>query len=167
MIRHTLVTALLACLLAVTPAYAKAKDTPEARQAAAIELMELTGAAELGIQAMRNLANSLRGKAPPGFVEKLIEKATKESLTELVLPIYVKHLDLETMKATIKFYKTPAGKRMIEKQGVIQQESMIAGQAWGLRLVKEIQAEVEAAGPPSSTKEIPTPGDPETKAPPQ
>ena len=80
-----------------------------------------------------------------------LEKATAEALIELVVPIYVKHLDLETIEAAIKFYETPAGAKLITATPIITQESMVAGQAWGLQLAQEILAEM------ADRKEMPQP----------
>jgi len=118
---------------------AAADDTSS--EATARELMAVMGAGDLGIQVMQQMADTMRLNPliPERFVELLMERARPEDLVEMVVPIYTKHLDKKTMEAAIAFYRSEEGKRLVAATPVITQESMVAGQQWGMRLAVEIQ----------------------------
>lgn len=78
--------------------------------------------------------------------EKSFLEASQEELLEILLPIYQKHISLPDMKAIIAFYQSPAGKRFSEKTPLIMQESMQAGQQWGLRLADQFNKKLKEKG---------------------
>lgn len=43
-------------------------------------------------------------------------------IIEISIPAYEKHLSIEDLRASIKFYKTPAGKRTLEAQPLVMSE---------------------------------------------
>ncbi|MEM8901210.1 MAG: DUF2059 domain-containing protein [Bacteroidota bacterium] len=57
--------------------------------------------------------------------------SSMDDLVDRFLPIYKNHLSLEELQGIIEFYKTPVGKKLIEKTPLIMQESMELGKAWG------------------------------------
>lgn len=142
MIRRSLLLA-FACLLFAAPA--SAGDTPE-REALARELMALTGAADLGAQMMEGMAAQFRQTPglPPGFIDTFLELANPDELIDLIVPLYVKAYDDETLEAAIAFYKTPAGKKLIAATPQLTQESMVVGQTWGIELAKATEAKLAA-----------------------
>ena len=97
------------------------------------KLLEITGAAASGKQVMDAMLDhfSKSAELPDGFIEKFKETANPESLIELIVPIYMKHLDEETLDGAIAFFESPAGKTFIKVQPKILKESMEAGQRWG------------------------------------
>ncbi|MBX2803243.1 MAG: DUF2059 domain-containing protein [Myxococcales bacterium] len=132
--------AVLAVGLVSVPQQARADDA--SKEALVRELLDLTGASALGKQVMDNMLMSLKGT--PGvssdFITKFSELAKPEELTELVVPIYMKHYDEPTLTAAVRFYKTPEGKKLIAAMPAITQESMAAGQAWGADLARRVQS---------------------------
>jgi len=117
-----------------------AEPTPEQL---ARELLELSGAGDLGKQVMAQMVESFRGmdsegSVPPEFWDEFLASVDSDELVELVVPIYVRHLTIEEMKAAIEFYSSPVGRSLIEKLPAISQESMVAGQAWGEQIGREL-----------------------------
>lgn len=103
------------------------------------ELMNLTGAGNLGVAVVQNMVQNLKKaipNAPESFWDEFMKEINPDELVNRVVPIYQKNLSEEDVKAAIKFYKTPAGKRLIEKQPIVVQESMMAGQQWGGEVAK-------------------------------
>ena len=97
--------------------------TPLTNEQLATKLLELTGATHLGKQVMDSMAESF-GKLPglpPGFLDRFNENAHTEELTALLVPIYVKSFDRETLTAAIQFYDSRYGR------------SLIAASAWQRR----------------------------------
>jgi hypothetical protein len=87
----------------------------------------------MGKQVMDTMLDHFSKSAdlPAGFIEKFKETANPDSLIELLVPIYVKNLDEETLDGTIAFFESTAGKKFIKAQPIIMRESMEAGQKWG------------------------------------
>jgi hypothetical protein len=108
------------------------------------KILELTGAADLGKQVIDGMSENLRKLPglPPGFTDRLKQNARAEDLTELVVPIYVKNYDRETMIAAIRFYQSKHGQTLVAKLPQVTQESMDAGRIWGRALAEKTLKEM-------------------------
>ncbi len=83
---------------------------------------------------MMEISNTLHPEIDSSFWDEFEGEFMASSMDDLVdrfLPIYKNHLSLEELQGIIKFYKTPVGKKLIEKTPLIMQESMELGKAWG------------------------------------
>lgn len=78
------------------------------------------------------------------------DKATAEfkkddfkELFSLLAPIYDKHLSEAEIAEILRFFKSPTGQKLVEKQPLILQESMKAGESWGreigIKIYKHVQ----------------------------
>ncbi|MEM8963437.1 MAG: DUF2059 domain-containing protein [Acidobacteriota bacterium] len=135
---------LVLVLVLVLPALSAADQKPAEDMAR--ELLEISGSGELGVQMMHQMFDSYKASmpnVPAEFWDEVMNEVDASQLVELVVPIYVKHLTQEEMEAAIAFYKTPAGKAMLEKMPVIMQESMVAGQAWGQEINAQVQTRLK------------------------
>ena len=118
------------------PAFAETPTEESVR-----ELLDKTKAGEAAVQMVNQMMPSMKMMAPGApktFWDEIEKEFNAESFIKLVIPIYQKHLTQEDINAINAFYDTPAGKHLIEKQGVIMQESMIAGQQWGEQVAGEV-----------------------------
>jgi tetratricopeptide (TPR) repeat protein len=70
------------------------------------------------------------------------ETGEKGSFQQLIYPIYNKYLTLDEIREVIRFYKTPAGKKMTSVLPKMMQEFMQASQPWANSLVPRIQQRV-------------------------
>jgi len=97
------------------------------------KLLEITGASSSGKQIMDAMldAFSKSPNLPEGFIEKFKETANPDGLIEIIVPIYLKNLDEDSIDGAIAFYESPAGKKFVKAQPVLIKESMEAGQKWG------------------------------------
>lgn len=150
MLTHTLRAASLA-FLTLTLSMPAAQAADDKVEALARELMELTGAANLGEQTMQAMmAEFAKLGVPPEFSERFMAKANADQLVELVVPIYVETYDEKTLKAALKFYRSKEGALLVSKMPEINERAMAAGQAWGAALaqevIEEMQAEAESGG---------------------
>lgn len=156
---------LLLCLLAAAPARAQAPSPPDsvdARVAADIrELIELTGAVALGTQFADRMLATLRPMfeqayptVPPEVMDELLEETHAElaalDLAALAVPVYARHLSAEDIRGLLDFYRTPLGRRVVEKLPVIVEESVAVGQAMGeaagQRVIDRLVRRLEARG---------------------
>lgn len=112
----------------------------------ALELMALTGSADLGKQVLDGMLAQFRAQPglPPGLVDKIQELARPDEILALVVPLYVKTYDQKTLEAAIRFYKSPEGKKLVAAMPQLTQESMAVGQQWGTQLVEKAMAELQA-----------------------
>lgn len=78
--------------------------------------------------------------------EKEFSKNSLETLVELLIPVYKKHMTEDDLDKMIEFYQTPTGKKFAEKTPLIMQESMQVGQAWGAKIGEQFAARMREAG---------------------
>ena len=71
-------------------------------------------------------------------MENEILKTSIADLIELLVPVYQKHLSLDDINQLTAFYQSPIGKKFAEKTPLITQESMAAGQQWGMKIGQKI-----------------------------
>jgi uncharacterized protein len=117
------------------------------------KLLVMTGSAQLGAQVMAQLMQSMK-KAMPNVPERFWADFQKEvrtdELIDLIVPVYDRHLSHDDVKALIRFYETPSGKKFVSVLPQITQESMSAGETWGRglaeRVIARLKAEEGAAG---------------------
>lgn len=136
MTRNKVLIVLFACLLFTHVSVAEPAKAESIRQ-----LMRLTGAGELGKQVFQQMLPALKNMAPdapPAFWDDIVEEINVSEMEEMVVPIYQKYLSEEDIQAINAFYGTPAGKKLIQVQPSIIQESMLAGQQWGQNLAMEV-----------------------------
>lgn len=113
------------------------------------KLLEVTGAAELGKQVADGMIESFRKmpSLPPGFVDRFKQNVQADSLVELIVPIYMKHLDRETIIAAIRFYASAPGQRIVKTLPAVTAESMEAGKAWGSELARKTLKDLSSGAP--------------------
>ncbi|AHC16360.1 DUF2059 domain-containing protein [Salinispira pacifica] len=105
-------------------------------------LLELTNSADLSRQVIEMLIPQYQSMVPdvPGeYWQGLIDEFNGDELMGLIIPIYDRNFTHDEIKDLIAFYESPTGRRFIELQPKIMQESMEAGQKWGMELAQRIQ----------------------------
>lgn len=124
------------------PVVSKAKaGASDSHVAAARELLVVTKTAELSKQVMTSVMQPMREalpQVPPEYWKELQAEMKGEELVELCIPAYTKHLTEEEIREIIKFYKSPIGRKLIEKQPLIMMDTMAIGQEWGRKLGERI-----------------------------
>ena len=140
---------LLALSLAPMRAHGQAQGDSEARAAAARKLIEVTGAASLGLQAMDSVIATFRKthpEVPEAFWTEFRTEVRPELLTEATVPIYAKYLSLEELQQLASFSESPLGRKLLQVQPAILQESMAAGQQWGGDIARRILQRLKEKG---------------------
>lgn len=135
----------------------------DAKREAIIELLDVTGATELGFQMMDTMAQTM-GQAmqqrnpnlPPRAIEIVREEMLSEfrsresELTEVYVDIYDRHFTLSEIRELIAFYETPIGVKSLQKMPQIVQEGAVAGQQWAAaaipNVMRSIQTRLEREG---------------------
>lgn len=65
-----------------------------------------------------------------------------DQLAEMLAQVYARNFTVDEIHDLIAFYKTPTGQKLLERQGAIARESMVAGQQFGQQLVRDIQQQI-------------------------
>ncbi len=153
MIRKIVFSLLVAIPFAFTTA-----DAKDDYEALVDEILEVTGALEIGAQMSQFVVAQMTQALKTGGadlpdeayvaledeVNKTIDRAIASgSFGELMYPIYRKHLGESDLKAMIDFYRTPSGKKIAAAIPLMAQEGMMAGQIWGQSLGPSIAERVE------------------------
>jgi len=120
-----------------------------ARRALALEVMTLTGATSGGDQLGQGMMAILRPVypgVPEEFWTRLAGEISIHEIIELSVPIYMRHFDEEELAELVAFYKSPIGRKMIERMPQVMQEGTQIGAEWRDRKLGEAVAQLEAAG---------------------
>jgi hypothetical protein len=147
--KKAILAALALSLLCLGPALAQ--QTAPADEAAAKrqdirKLLEVTGSAKLGQQVLAQMMNTFRStnpKVPDEFWDQVQKEFDAGTMIDLVVPIYEKHLTHDDVRGMLAFYQSPLGQKLIAVTPAITQESMQAGQQWGLGIAQRIQKRLE------------------------
>ncbi|MDP7114383.1 MAG: DUF2059 domain-containing protein [Myxococcota bacterium] len=113
------------------------------------KLMVLTGAGDLGTQVMKQMIDMFKQTyvgVPSEFWDRFLEQAGGDELVDLVIPLYERHLTHEDVKGLIAFYESPLGRKLVSKQPLIMEESMLVGQQWGAQLGEDVLGKLKEEG---------------------
>ena len=133
--------------VAPPPVEAAAPAIDPAFEADIRRLLDVTGSAALGKQAMDQMLVSLRPLAPQlpeTFWAEIAKEVDANQLVELTVPIYARHLSPQDVKDLLVFYESPVGQKMIAVQPAINAEAMAAGQVWGQEVGARIMEKILA-----------------------
>lgn len=141
---------------------------PGSKEVAIRQLLETTGGARMGLQVLDNLIATFKRTSPAvpeDFWTELRSEFRASDLVDLCVPIYDRHLSEEEVRGILAFYETPSGKRLLEVQPLIVQESMQAGQEWGRALSQRVINKLKDKGYVRQSNLAAGPADEQPKAP--
>jgi hypothetical protein len=146
---------------ATAPAPAAAAEKIDPMKEADIrQLLELTGAKGLAMQAMGQMEETMRplmtNAFPPGdyreklidlFFKKFHEKVDPQIFVDMAVPLYAKYFTDDEIKGLIQFDQTPLGRKALATLPKVQLEMQKSARAWGQNIGKECMREVLAEHP--------------------
>jgi hypothetical protein len=115
----------------------------------AAKLIEVTMGKNLAQQILDSMTESLRKMPglPPGFIDRFRDNAHMADLQTLLIPIYVKMYERETMIAAITFYESEQGRILVSKLPEATRLGMEAGKLWGKRIADQTLTEMGITQP--------------------
>jgi len=141
------------------PAKPAGKVDPE-KEAQIRELMDVTGAKDLGQQLIRagleQFRSSVEESQPnnprakqfmDAFAAKFQKHFDPTSLNEQMIPIYDRYLSTEDVKGLLDYYRSPLGQRMLKALPELSRESQATGFALGQKAAQETMEELKAEFP--------------------
>jgi len=150
MLRTLLVVVAVVALAASSVVAAEgASDVQAARRAKIVELLELTGIADLADQIVEGTVAPLKQAmpdVPAAWWDQYTDGVDTASFLDQVIPVHEKHLTDPELDALLEFYRTPEGQSVLSKLPIIGQESMMIGQMWSMQVAEDLVASLEAAG---------------------
>ena len=117
---------------------ATAQESSEKRKRV-LELLELTKWVERETAIMLRLFGGIRGSQRTTRELEAAATAKPNELRDLLVPIYMKHLDMKMLDALISFYGSPAGKRYLERESEIMSDVSRVRMKWLTELVSRIR----------------------------
>ncbi len=142
---------LLMCLLvalSVAPKPLSAQD--DQKDALIRELLEVTGAFAIADQMIdatsQNMATqvkTLRPDIPSEAIDMIFEEvrrtfaASRDEFATAMVAIYGRHFTSDEISDLLAFYQTPTGRKLVQAQPQIVQDSLAIGQQWGLAVGQE------------------------------
>lgn len=104
----------------------------EAFKADCIKVIRMSGATAQMETAKKQIMMNIPEAKQAEFSKEF--DATMPSLYNKIAVMYMAEYTHDEVKAMIKFYESPVGKKMSEKAGILFEKSMVAGQEWGMEL---------------------------------
>ena len=83
---------------------------------------------------------------PADFWDETIKEINVIDLADIVAPIYSKYYTDEELTKLIEFYKSPLGRKVVEKLPMITQDSYAAGEEWGKKISERVVARLKEKG---------------------
>ena len=127
----------------------KKSEIDPAKKADIKKMLVATGAGKMGMQVINQMIGMQRSQnpnVPKEFWDDFTNEVSADELIELTIPAYDKHLSHDDVKELLKFYESPIGKKLLKAQPMIVQDSMVAGQQWGLKLGRRIAERLQSEG---------------------
>ena len=143
--------------LLALPLASLAEDPQERYERLVDEVLEVTGALEIGeqmsaavvgemVSALKSSGSDLPDRAYDVLEEEvratINEEIASGSFNELMYPIYAKYLDENDLKAALHFYSTKEGRKIAESMPLMAAEGIAAGQQWGTVLGPKVAQRV-------------------------
>ena len=140
---------LLLSMALSTPVFAQQSNVDVEHEEAIRDLMELTGALNIGMQfaevIIGQITQSLQQANPDApqdaftiirneVTAVINEEFEAGNLEQLIIPIYAKYFTVDDIRVLLDFYNTPVGQKTLAVMPMLTQESMQAGQSWGISL---------------------------------
>jgi hypothetical protein len=98
------------------------------------QLIDLTGAANVSADALRQIIAPLKAgypDVPQEFWDTFTKEVRSDELVDLVVPIYDKYYTRDEIHQLTVFYQSPVGQKTIKVLPQLSAEAINAGQKWG------------------------------------
>jgi len=113
------------------------------------DLLLLTGEVDLGKNVLNDEISHQKTVSPEietafwiEFMRRL-ESNNYVQMKNLIYDVYDKHFEIEDLEEILKFYRTKSGRKLLENQPKIIEESRIAGEKLGFEIAQSIMNDLE------------------------
>lgn len=112
-------------------------------------LIELTGAANISADALRQIIAPLRRgfpQVPEEFWDSFVKEVRSDELVDLVVPIYDRYYTRDDIHDLTRFYQSPVGQKTIKVLPKLSAEAIDAGQEWGRTVADRAMRKLQEKG---------------------
>jgi len=137
-----------------TPAAASDQDT---KRAEIRKLIQLTGAANVSADALRQVIAPIRAgypQVPDEFWDTFMKEVDPAELIELVVPIYDRYYTRDDIRELTRFYQSPVGQKTIKVLPKLSAEAISAGQEWGRAVADRAMRKLKDKGYDKTTSQV-------------
>jgi uncharacterized protein len=139
----------LGLLSAEASAQAPTSASRSTKEVAIRHLLQVTGGGRLAVQAIDTMMSTFKQafpRVPEEFWTEFRSEVREDDIIDWSVPIYDKYFSEEEVLGLVAFYATPLGKRLLEAQPLVLQESMQAGKEWGRALGQKVIERLKQKG---------------------
>jgi uncharacterized protein len=149
--RTILLCAILTTTATALEAQSRDASVDPAKVAVIRQILDITRAADQMIVTMEATlpAQRLSNPAVPAvFWDRFIARAREQrtALLDSLIPVYDKNFTTSDLKELLRFYESPAGRRLIAATPNIARESVLVGQRWGFVIGQEVGEQLKREG---------------------
>jgi hypothetical protein len=119
------------------------------KEALTREVLQLTGTSDFNAEIAASVLTQLRPAYPTVPEEVWSDLAagfSQSEITQLSIPIYLSNFSEEELAELVGFYKSPIGRKVVERTPIIMEQSMLAYGEWNERKVLEVIETLKASG---------------------
>lgn len=112
------------------------------------KLLKITHAEANARQAMQQIVERFKEAMPQvkaDYWDKFLAGVDWAEFTDLLVPIYARHLTQEDVKGLIEFHQSELGRKWLDAQPGIGKDSMAAGMTWGRKMTERLMKELGKA----------------------
>lgn len=147
-------TLILLCTL-LNPATAGAaddtvpSDIPPQKEADIQKLLAMTDSLDMGQQVVDRLLaiqQSAQSAVPQEVWDEIRAELDMTRIQPVIVAIWDRHFSHDDIRGLIEFYESPLGRKLVETQPAVMQESMAAGELWARQVLQRIQEKLARKG---------------------
>jgi hypothetical protein len=123
------------------------------------QLIDLTGAANVSADALRQIIAPLKAgypDVPQEFWDTFTKEVRSDELVDLVIPIYDKYYTRDEIHQLTVFYQSPVGQKTIKVLPQLSAEAINAGQQWGQMVADRAMRKLKDKGYDKTSSLSPT-----------
>ena len=137
-------------LTLMTPALAGAgTDIAPEKEADIEKLLEITESLDMGQQMVDQLfamQQSVQTAVPQEVWDEIRAELDMTRMRPVIIAIWDRHFSHDDIRGLIDFYESPLGRKLIETQPAVMQESMAAGELWARQVLQRIRTKLAQKG---------------------
>jgi hypothetical protein len=108
-----------------------------------VKMLRVSGSDKMSSQMFDNMMAQFKPLMPNANWAQIKKKANLDGLLYECVPVYDKYYTHDEIKELIKFYESPLGRKMVDTNPLILNETMAIGQRWGEKLTQIIMSELK------------------------
>lgn len=144
----TLVLTLMAPALAGA-ATEPATDIAPDKEADIEKLLDITDSLDMGQQVVDQIfamQQSVQRAVPQEVWDEIRAKLDMTRIRPVIVAIWARHFSHDDIRGLIEFYESPLGRKLVETQPAVMQESMAAGELWARQVLERIRTRLAQKG---------------------